>query len=65
MAWGHEGKAKGVLNSYIVCAEWHYNDDTWEWKFVQAKMVQVDGKKIKENTYYQLINGEFVEVEDD
>ena len=64
VAWGYEGRAKGVLGSYIVCAEWKYNDDKYEWEFIQAKMTQVDGKKIKENTYYQLIDGQFVEAEE-
>ena len=65
VAWGYEGRAKGVLGSYIVCAEWKWNNNTYEWEFIQAKMAQVDGKKIKENTLYQLIDGKFVEVADD
>ena len=64
VAWGYEGRAKGILGSYIVCAEWKYNDDKYEWEFIQAKMAKVDGKKIKENKYYQLIDGKFVEVEE-
>lgn len=65
VAWGYEGRARGILGSYIVCAEWIYNEEKDEWEFVQAKMAQVDGEKIKENTFYQLVNGEFVEAEDD
>jgi hypothetical protein len=65
VAWGYEGRARGVIGSYIACAEWKWDEEDCEWKFVQAKMVQVDGEKIKENTFYQLVDGEFVEVEDD
>ena len=61
VAWGYEGKAKGVKGSYIVCAEWKFNFYEREWIFIQAKMAQVDGVKIKENTYYSLENGKFVE----
>jgi hypothetical protein len=64
VAWGYESKAKGVKSSHIVCAEWKYNKINNEWDFIQAKMAQVDGVKIKEDTYYQLIDGEFVEVTD-
>lgn len=62
VAWGCKSRAKGVIGSYIVCAEWKENDNC-EWNFIQAKMVQVDGEKIKADTYYELIDGEFVEAE--
>ena len=63
VAWGYKSRAKGVIGSYIVCAEWKENDN-YECNFVQAKMVQVDGVKIKADTYYELIDGEFVEAKD-
>ena len=62
VAWGYKSRAKGVIGSYIVCAEWIENEQG-EWDFIQAKMVQVDGEKIKADTYYELIDGEFVEDE--
>ena len=61
VAWGDKSRAKGVIGSYIVCAEWKENDN-YECNFVQAKMVQVDGEIIKADTYYELIDGEFVEA---
>ena len=62
VAWGRYGKAKGVKGAHIVLAEWgEWNGK--EYPFIGATMVQVDGKKIKEDTYYTLKNGEFVEVE--
>lgn len=63
VAWGYKSRAKGVIGSYIVCAEWKENDN-YEYNFVQAKMVQVDGVKIKADTYYELIDGELVEAKD-
>ena len=56
VAWGPSGRAKGVLGAHIVCAEWRNG------KLVDAKIVVVDGDKIKADTYYMLKNGEFAEV---
>ena len=62
VAWGRYGKAKGVKGAHIVLAEWgEWNGK--EYQFIGAKMAQVDGEKIKADTYYTLENGEFVEVE--
>lgn len=58
VAWGINGRAKGVLGAHIVCAEWEDN------KLICAKMAQVDGVTIKANTYYVLVNGDFVEVDE-
>ncbi len=56
VAWGLNGRAKGVLGAHIVCAEWK------EGKLICAKMARVDGVTIKADTYYALANGDFVEV---
>lgn len=56
VAWGLKGRAKGVLGAYLVCAE--YKDD----KLICAKMAQVDGVTIKADTYYVLVDGDFVEM---
>ena len=67
VAWGYKSKAKGVLGSYLVFADWegdenHYwNQHTWTLK--GAKMVQVDGEKIKADTWYVIENGEIIEEE--
>src|SRR5574344_613037 len=63
VAWGYKAKASGVKGSYIVCAEWENVSGRWELK--GAKMIKVDGKKIKENTFYRLVDGKFVEAEND
>lgn len=39
--------------------------DVESWELVGAKMVIVDGEKIKADTYYRCINGEIVEVDED
>jgi len=58
---GRGCKAKGAKGCWLVLAEQASNSETYE--SVQA--VIVDGEKIKENTYYMLINGEIVEADGD
>lgn len=64
VAWGIDSKAKATLGSYIVLAEWIYNEDDCAYVLKGAKMRKVDGVNIKEDTYYQLKNGRFVEVKE-
>lgn len=62
VAWGESSKAKGVVGSYLVLTEWKF--DGFERLLLKnAKMFYVDGEKIKENTWYQLKDGEAVEVD--
>lgn len=56
---GYQGKAKGKKGCWIVCTE---RDKEGNILFV--KSAKVDGQKIKEDTFYTLENGEFVESED-
>ena len=75
IAWGACSKAKGVIGSHLVFADWEYNgdadDDDCEkadagidsWTFKGAKMVRVDGETIRENTWYTLRNGEVLEAQ--
>ena len=69
VAWGYHGKTKGVIGSYLVLADWEGDENNyWTpelWSLKGAKMVRVDGKKIKENTFYTMVNGEIEEVEDE
>lgn len=68
IAWGYKGKAKGILGSYLVLADWEGNEGTyWRqegWSLKGAKMIRVDGDKIKADTWYTMENGEIVEVEE-
>ena len=67
VAWGYHGKAKGVLGSYLVFADWKGDENNYwtqsKWKLQGAKMVKVDGVNIKENTWYTMVNGNIEEVE--
>ena len=58
VANGYGSKARGAMGCYLVLTE--YDDDC---HMLCAKMVQVDGKSVKENVWYTLKNGEFVEAE--
>lgn len=61
-ALGLNAKAKGVKGAYIICAEFETdNDGNYRIKGIQLH--QVDGEKIKEETYYQLIDGVMTEVD--
>lgn len=60
-AFGIEGKARAALGSWIMCAEWVYTD-FWHIKDVRA--AQIDGEKLKPDTWYMLKGGEFVEVDE-
>ena len=60
IATGIRGKAKGKLGCYIAVAEWVETFDGW--KLRNFKAHKVDGKTIKEDTYYMLKDGKFVEM---
>ena len=71
VAWGYKGKAKGVKGSFIVLADWECKENEsssyWKedmWKLKDAVMVRVDGETIKEDTWYTIVDGEVVEVEE-
>ena len=57
---GVRGQASGKKGTWLVVAEW-IQDEDWNWEVKEVKTVKVDGKKIKEDTYYTLEHGEFVE----
>ena len=59
---GYKGKARGNIGSWIVLAEWEKHEDGGLHR-TDVKCIQVDGEKIKADTFYSLKNGEFVEVE--
>ena len=68
VAWGYKSKAKGVIGSYLVFADWEGDEDHYwvqsKWTLKGARMVQVDGETIKADTWYTLKNGELVEAEE-
>ena len=58
IATGIGSKAKGKLGCYIAVAEWENINGQWQIKNFKAR--KVDGKTIKEDTFYMLKNGKFV-----
>ena len=58
MAIGYKSKAKGSLGCWIVLAE---QNDNYE--IINVQSIKVDGEKIKADTFYTLVNGEFIETE--
>ena len=60
-AIGIDGIAKGKTGCWITLAEWKYNYEKSRYVPVCVKSAQIDGKKLKADIFYKLINGEFVE----
>ena len=76
VAWGHEAKAKGCLGAHLILSDWRYIGEKWSdgdyktpydvesQELAGAKMVQVDGEKIKADTYYRCVDGDVVEADE-
>ena len=62
MAAGRDSIAKAKIGSWITLAEWDCIDGVWT--PICVKTEQVDGERIKADTFYKLIDGEFKEVEE-
>ena len=62
MAAGHNSIVKAKIGSWITLAEWKKNDGVWV--PICVKTEKVDGERIKADTFYKLVNGEFKEVEE-
>jgi len=60
---GHDSMAKAKVGSWITLSEWVENEEKDRWVPKCVKTEYVDGKRIKADTWYKLIDGEFVEVE--
>ena len=61
-AFGIEGKAKACLGSWIMLAEWELKNGNWH--IAAVKTAQIDGEKLKADTWYILKNGKFEEAEE-
>ena len=59
---GHDSAVKAKAGSWITLAEWKYSEGKHRYvpKFVKTEYV--DGERIKADTWYKLIDGEFTEV---
>ena len=62
MCAGNKTKAKAKIGSWITLAEWEWSDEKKRNVPVCVKTEYVDGENIKADTWYQLKNGKFVEV---
>ena len=60
---GHRCTVKAKIGSWITLAEWEYSEEKGRSVPRCVKTEYVDGEKIKPDTWYQLKNGEFVEVQ--
>ena len=54
--------ARAKKGSWITLAEWVYDNNKQRYIPVCVKTEQVDGERIKEDTFYKIENGEFLEV---
>lgn len=61
---GVDSKAKGKLGCYIAVAEWKQKDNG-EYDLINFRAHKVDGKTIKEDTYYTLKSEKFVECKNE
>ena len=59
---GHDSAVKAKAGNWITLAEWEYSEGKHGYvpKFVKTEYV--DGERIKADTWYKLIDGEFTEV---
>jgi len=70
IAFGYKSKAKGVKGSYIVLADWEDvtgDGSYWkpeDWKLKGVRVVHIDGKKYKADTFYTMRDGKVVEVDE-
>jgi hypothetical protein len=61
VGFGHDSMVRATLGSWIVLAEW---DDSGDYigYIKNVRLAKVDGKRIKADTYYQLIDNKFVQA---
>ena len=62
MCAGKNSKAKAKVGSWITLAEWVWSDGKNRYVPKCVKTEHVDGERIKPDTWYQLKDGEFIEV---
>lgn len=62
IGWGKDNKCKGSVGCFLVLSEWgEWNGENCP--FIGATMVEVDGEKIKADTFYKLENGKIIEAD--
>ena len=58
---GHDCVAKGKIGSWLTLSEWKYSKEEKAYIPVCVRTEKIDGIKVKEDVYYKLIDGVFVE----
>ena len=61
---GHSSKVKAKIGSWVTLSEWKYSDKKQRFVPICVKTEFVDGVRIKPDTWYELVAGEFREVAD-
>lgn len=61
---GHSSKVKAKIGSLVTLSEWKYSDKKQRFVPICVKTEFVDGVRIKPDTWYELVAGEFREVAD-
>ena len=59
---GHGSVVKAKVGSWITLSEWEYDEVEKAYIPVCVKTEKVDGERIKGDTAYKLVNGQFVEA---
>ena len=59
---GHNSIVRAKAGCWITLAEWVYSEEKCRYVPACVRTERVDGEKIKADTFYKLVNGEFVEV---
>lgn len=59
---GSYSRVRAKKGSWITLSEWEIDEDKKRYVPVCVKTEYVDGERIKEDTFYELVNGKFVEV---
>ena len=61
---GHGSKVKAKIGSWVTLSEWKYSDEKKRLVPICVKTEFVDGVRIKPDTWYKLVAGEFREAAD-
>ena len=61
---GRKAKAKASLGCFIVLAEWYEGEKFTDARPLGVYSKKVDGKKIKADQWYKIVDGKFIETDD-
>lgn len=64
-ATGINNRVKAALGNWITLTEWVFDTEEEQYIPICVKSAQIDGEKLKPDTWYTLENGEFTEVDND